>query len=136
MSHRLMSPNRCFFNSTFTTLTHQILICLLFSCFSFYLNHWNSRKIDSDDDELEPPLNDLEIKNGQWMGVTVRSQKNSGKVKNIIFLFIETAEKFLKIWWFHQIFAWWYHLGAGMCSSVYRENGRITTWSRAMLCAY
>ncbi|XP_055302350.1 integrin alpha-PS1 isoform X2 [Sitodiplosis mosellana] len=34
----------------------------------------------SDDEELSPPLFNQEIKDGQWMGVTVRSQGLSGKV--------------------------------------------------------
>jgi hypothetical protein len=37
--------------------------------------------IDEDDDyQLNEPLADSEIKNGQWMGVTVRSQGAGGKV--------------------------------------------------------
>lgn len=43
-------------------------------------------KIAGDDEEdiseLGPPLTTQEIKNGQWLGVTVRSQRNSGKVSS------------------------------------------------------
>lgn len=35
---------------------------------------------DGDDEELSPPLFKQEIKDGQWMGVTVRSQRLTGKV--------------------------------------------------------
>ncbi|KAK9501601.1 hypothetical protein O3M35_012297 [Rhynocoris fuscipes] len=36
-------------------------------------------KTDVDDDQLQPPIDD-EIKNGQWLGVTVRSEGTDGKV--------------------------------------------------------
>lgn len=38
------------------------------------------RNIDGEDEELSPPLFKQEIKDGQWMGVTVRSQGLAGKV--------------------------------------------------------
>lgn len=39
------------------------------------------KKTDSDDEDLNPPLFEQEIKDGQWMGATVRSQGLAGKVK-------------------------------------------------------
>lgn len=40
--------------------------------------------VDADDDDvsdLMEPVENQEIKNGQWLGVTVRSQGNGGKVR-------------------------------------------------------
>lgn len=47
-------------------------------CFNF-----SGHPVSDDEDvsDLMPPLQRQEIKNGQWMGVTVRSQGIGGKVR-------------------------------------------------------
>lgn len=39
---------------------------------------------DEDIDDLREPVESLEIKNGQWLGVTVRSQGIGGKVRDTL----------------------------------------------------
>lgn len=48
----------------------------------FYANNYNFFRIAANDGlmDLMPPDEAEEIKNGQWMGVTVRSQGIGGKV--------------------------------------------------------
>lgn len=53
------------------------MILLLYLEIMLHVNYLCSTAIDSD--ELMPPMKD-EIKNDQWMGVTVRSQGSGGKV--------------------------------------------------------
>lgn len=59
----------------------QIDYWLIFSSIFFSLESLHFWNTDSDDEELSPPLFKQEIKDGQWMGVTVRSQGLAGKVK-------------------------------------------------------
>ncbi|KAL1137846.1 hypothetical protein AAG570_009542 [Ranatra chinensis] len=49
--------------------------------------------VDIDDDNLMPPLDD-EVKDGQWLGVTVRSQGTGGKVMVCAHRYIRSGEDF------------------------------------------
>lgn len=113
------------------------IFVLLRSFWHFSFTTLEKSRIAGDDEEdvneLGPPLTTQEIKNGQWLGVTVRSQRNSGKVSflriNIIFF------KLLAEW--HNNSIWSILIsGVSLCTSIYCKNGRITTWPRTLLCAH
>lgn len=98
-----------------------LIVVLVFSP-KYSKNIPNAAVDDDDDEDLMEPADDEEIKDGQWLGVTVRSQGVGGKVKtltlkvflSIFLLMFRLLILCIRFWFAHIVI----YLGLGSRSTV------------------